>query len=43
VYANGDEYSGQFKGDRKEGTGKLKHLATQVTYEGEFKDDMKNG
>lgn len=36
IYSNMDTYEGQFRGDRKEGMGKMQFVATQVTYEGEF-------
>ena len=42
-YSNGDKYTGNFKGDKKEGPGCLEHLATQVSYTGNFIDDHKFG
>ncbi|TNV85004.1 hypothetical protein FGO68_gene16697 [Halteria grandinella] len=43
TYACGDLYLGQFRGDKKEGQGKLQIAGTTVHYEGDFKDDKKCG
>jgi hypothetical protein len=32
IYANGDTYEGQFRGDRKDGEGKLLIAAQHITY-----------
>ena len=42
-YQNGDQYQGEFRGDRKEGNGKLFIAAQHISFEGEFKDDRKSG
>jgi hypothetical protein len=43
VYANGDNYTGEFKGDFKDGKGKMSFISTQSVYEGELLNDKKVG
>ena len=38
-YANGDEYTGDFKKDMKHGKGRFKHIDGSV-YEGIFENDV---
>lgn len=43
VYANGDKYEGEYVNDWKEGHGKLIYANDYGTYEGYFKDDLRDG
>ena len=42
VYANNDEYKGEWRDDKKEGTGKMNYSNGNV-YDGQWKNNKKMG
>lgn len=43
IWQNGDEYSGEFNNDFRDGIGAFKWSATSELYQGEWKNDLQNG
>lgn len=43
IWQNGDEYSGEFNNDLRDGIGTYKWAATSDVYQGEWKNDLQNG